>query len=89
MVPPQRRGQRRGRHHAVDALEDLRAELTRRGIVFAMARVKKTSTTRSPKGGFVERVGADRIFLTLPTAIAAFRGWSTERHTGPGSTTDG
>ncbi|MBP2328129.1 high affinity sulfate transporter 1 [Kibdelosporangium banguiense] len=64
---------------AVDALEDLRAELTRRGIVFAMARVKQDLHDALAKGGFVERVGDDRIFPTLPTAVAAFRQWHTEQ----------
>lgn len=63
---------------AVDALEDLRAELAKRGIVFAMARVKQDLHDALAKGGFVERVGADRIFPTLPTAVAAFRRWHTE-----------
>jgi sulfate permease, SulP family len=62
---------------AVDALEDLRAELTGRGIVFAMARVKQDLHDALARGGFVQRVGADRVFPTLPTAVAAFRQWRT------------
>lgn len=70
---------------AVDALDDLRTELTGRGIVFAMARVKQDLHDVLARGGFVERVGDDRIFPTLPTAVGAFR----EQHTGPGSAGDG
>jgi len=60
---------------AVDALENLRAELTRRGIVFAMARVKQDLRDILDRAGFPQRVGADRIFPTLPTAVAGFRRW--------------
>jgi SulP family sulfate permease len=58
---------------AVDALEDLRAELDRRGIVFAMARVKQDLRDILVRAGFLQRVGEDRVFLTLPTAVAGFR----------------
>lgn len=58
---------------AVDALEQLRGELTARGIVFAMARVKSDLRDDLVAAGFIDRVGADRIFPTLPTAVEAFR----------------
>ncbi len=58
---------------AVDALEQLRRDLTARGIVFAMARVKSDLRDDLVAAGFIDRVGADRIFLTLPTAVEAFR----------------
>ena len=58
---------------AVDALEQLRADLTARGIVFAMARVKQDLLDDLVASGFAEKVGADRIFPTLPTAVEAFR----------------
>jgi sulfate permease, SulP family len=64
---------------AVDALEDLRAELARRGVVFAMARVKQDLRDLLGRGGFLDRVGEDRVFPTLPTAVAAFRQWHAER----------
>jgi SulP family sulfate permease len=57
---------------AVDALEDLRTELARRDIVFAMARVKQDLRTQLAAAGLVERVDEDHIFPTLPTAVAAF-----------------
>ncbi|HEY7596105.1 MAG TPA: sulfate permease [Actinophytocola sp.] len=63
---------------AVDALEDLRSELTRRGIVFAMARVKQDLREFLDKAGFPRRVGQERIFPTLPTAVAGFRQWQAE-----------
>ena len=57
---------------AADAIEDLRADLVRRGVVFAMARVKQDLRVELAAAGLVDRIGADRIFPTLPTAIAAF-----------------
>jgi high affinity sulfate transporter 1 len=58
---------------ALDALDRLRAELARRGIVFAMARVKQDLRGSLDSAGFVDRIGEDRIFMTLPTAVEAFR----------------
>jgi sulfate permease, SulP family len=57
---------------AVDALEDLRADLTRRGVVFAIARLKQDLRDLLTPTGFLDRVGADHIFPTLPTAVRAF-----------------
>lgn len=57
---------------AVDAMEQLRRELTERGIVFAMARVKQDLRDDLENAGFLDKVGAERIFATLPTAVAAF-----------------
>jgi sulfate permease, SulP family len=62
---------------ALDALEQLRAELERRGIVFAMARVKQDLRDELEAAGILDKVGEDRIFMTLPTAVEAYR----ERHT--------
>jgi sulfate permease, SulP family len=60
---------------ATDALEALRAELEHRGIVFAMARVKQDLLDDLERSGLVDRVGSDRIFPTLPTAVEAYRTW--------------
>ncbi len=58
---------------AMDAMEQLRSELTARGIVFAMARVKQDLYDELQSSGFLDAVGEDRIFPTLPTAVDAFR----------------
>ena len=58
---------------ALDALDRLRTELTDRGITFAMARVKQDLRDALRAGGFLDRIGEDRIFMTLPTAVAAFK----------------
>ncbi len=68
---------------ALDAVEELRAELTRRGIVFAMARVKQDLLVTLQAAGLAERVGEDRIYPTLPTAVQAYVAWHTERHGRP------
>jgi sulfate permease, SulP family len=68
---------------AVDALDDLRAELDRRGIVFALARVKQDLRADLTAAGLVDRVGDERIFPTLPTAVQAYVRWYTARHGAP------
>ncbi|PXY36527.1 sulfate transporter [Prauserella flavalba] len=63
-----------------DALEQLRAELARRGITFGMARVKQDLRDKLEAAGLVERIGAGRLFMTLPSAVAAYVRAYTERH---------
>jgi len=58
---------------AVDALEDLRAELADRGVVVALARMKQDLAVQLEPSGFLDRIGRDRLYPTLPTAVAAFR----------------
>jgi high affinity sulfate transporter 1 len=65
---------------AIDALEELRQELDRRGIVFAMARVKQDLQDDLRPSGFVDRVGEDRVFMTLPTAVLAYVRWYEDKH---------
>ncbi|MEL4505676.1 hypothetical protein AAEX63_12245 [Luteococcus sp. H138] len=38
-----------------------------------MARVKQDLFDQLQAAGFVQKVGVDRIFATLPTAVATFR----------------
>nr|WP_239406208.1 sulfate permease [Frankia sp. Cj3] len=56
----------------LDALEELRAELAGRGIVVALARVKQELLDALVAHGVASRIGAGRIFPTLPAAIAAY-----------------
>jgi len=65
---------------AVDTLDELREELDRRGVVFAMARVKQDLRNDLEAAGFLQRVGEDRVFFTLPTAIRAYADWYREHH---------
>ncbi|MGW0994588.1 SulP family inorganic anion transporter [Streptomyces sp. NPDC002523] len=64
---------------ALDAVDELRRELTDRGIVFALARVKQDLLDDLQAYGLADSVGADRIFPTLPTAVAAYRAWCDNR----------
>jgi sulfate permease, SulP family len=68
---------------SVDALEEVRAELAGLGVVFAMARVKHELHADLAAAGLVERIGEDRIFATLPTAVQAYLDWYAHRHGGP------
>lgn len=58
---------------ALDALDQLRTELAARGIVFAMARVKQDLRAALDAAGLVDRIGPNRLYPTLPTAVDAFR----------------
>jgi sulfate permease, SulP family len=58
---------------ALDALKQLRDELERLGIEFGMARVKQDLRDELEAAGLVDKIGEDRIFMTLPTAIEAYR----------------
>ncbi len=54
-------------------LEVLREELARRGIVFAMARVKQDLRDSSAAAGLLTKIGEDRMFMTPPIAVEAFK----------------
>jgi MFS superfamily sulfate permease-like transporter len=58
---------------ALDALDQLRTELERRGIVFAMARVKQDLRDSLKAAGLLDKIGEDHIYPTLPTAVEAYR----------------
>lgn len=58
---------------AVDMLLELADDLGARGIAFAMARVKQDLYVLLQRGGIVDRLGQERFYPTLPTALAAFR----------------
>lgn len=57
---------------AVEALDNLRAALADRGILFAMARVKHELFEQLAAAGFVDKVGAGNIYPTLPSAVTAY-----------------
>ncbi|MET7403400.1 SulP family inorganic anion transporter [Dactylosporangium sp. NPDC005572] len=60
---------------ALEALDHVRRVLTGRGVVFAMARVKRDLQDELDAFGLTASVGTDRIFPTLPTAVAAYQEW--------------
>jgi sulfate permease, SulP family len=65
---------------AVDALEEVRRTLAGRGIVFALARVKFELREILASAGFIDRMGEDKVFMTLPTAVEAYQQWYAARH---------
>jgi high affinity sulfate transporter 1 len=58
---------------ALDAVDQLRRDLDRRGIVFAMARVTWHLREALDAAGLLDKIGEDHIFPTLPTAVQAYR----------------
>ncbi|MDE1673886.1 SulP family inorganic anion transporter [Nocardia gipuzkoensis] len=58
---------------ALDAVEQLRTELSGRGIVFAMARVKHDLRDALDAFGLTSRIGEQHLYPTLPTAVAAYQ----------------
>jgi len=58
---------------ALDAVDQLRQDLNRRGIVFAMARVTWHLREALDAAGLLDKIGADHIYATLPTAVEAYR----------------
>jgi SulP family sulfate permease len=65
---------------AVDALEQIRSTLADRGIGFSMARVKEDMRVPLEAAGFIDRLGAEHVFPTLPTAVAAYAEWFRRKH---------
>jgi SulP family sulfate permease len=60
---------------AAEALQSLITELRRRGMVFATARVKQDLRDVLTRAGLVELIGEERMYMTLPTAVSAYREW--------------
>jgi len=48
--------------------------------VFAMARVKQDLLDDLRAYGLADSIGPDRLFPTLPTALAAYQSWSRDHH---------
>ncbi len=65
---------------AVEALEQLRRALADQGVVFAMARVKMEVREQLRAAGFLASVPQDRIFATLPTAVAGYADWHQDNY---------
>ena len=63
---------------ALEAVEAVRAELDRVGTVFALARVKQDLLARLESFGLADKIGADRLFPTRPTAVEAYDQWARQ-----------
>jgi sulfate permease, SulP family len=68
---------------AIDMLDEVRAELARRGIVTALARVTAEVEQELRQAGFIERLGPDKVFATLPTAVQGYAAWYQAEHGHP------
>jgi high affinity sulfate transporter 1 len=68
---------------SVDALEELREELERRGITLALARVKHEMHDELEQAGLIDKIGDDHVFDTLPTAVVAFVDHYVAKHGHP------
>jgi high affinity sulfate transporter 1 len=64
---------------ALEAMDELRRDLDARGVVFALARVKRDLLDDLDAFGLTAKIGTDRIFPTLPTAVAAYESWRDRR----------
>jgi high affinity sulfate transporter 1 len=69
---------------ALEAVEALRDDLARDGTVFALARVKQDLLVRLEAFGLAATIGQDRLFPTLPTAVAAYQQWAARQDQSPG-----
>ena len=68
---------------SVDVLDELRAELDRRGVTLAFARVKFEVADDLRRTGFLDRIGEHHVYATLPTAVAAYVSWYEDRYGEP------
>jgi high affinity sulfate transporter 1 len=69
---------------ALEAMDSVREEITQRGAVFALARVKHELLARLRAFGLAASIGEDLLFPTLPTAVAAYRTWARQHEPAPG-----
>jgi hypothetical protein len=70
-----------------DALENLRRELASRNIVFGLAPLKYELARILAAAGFLDRIGEDRVYATLPTAVEAYHKWCRAQPPGVSETT--
>jgi sulfate permease, SulP family len=70
---------------ALEAMDAIREEITKQGAVFALARVKQDLLARLQAFGLVGKIGAERLYPTLPTAVDAYRQWARDHPSGSSS----
>lgn len=59
---------------AVAALDELRRDLAQQGIQLVLVRAKRELIEALAPTGFLDRIGREHNYPTLPTLVAAFRG---------------
>jgi len=69
---------------ALEAMDAVRQEIISRGAVFALARVKQDLLAKLRSFGLADTIGAERMFPTLPTAVAAYQDWAVKQDRAPG-----
>ncbi len=74
---------------ALEAVDALRDQLTSAGTIFALARVKQDLLARLQAFGLAAKIGAERLFPTLPTAVDAYEKWASEHPLPPGPESTG
>jgi high affinity sulfate transporter 1 len=62
----------------LDGLAELQEWCARHGILLALVRVKHEVIEALDRHGIGKTIGADRIYPTLPTAVAAYEAWVAE-----------
>jgi MFS superfamily sulfate permease-like transporter len=63
----------------LDALDELRTWCAERNVIVALVRVRHAIEEALMAHGVGQKIGVDRIYATLPTAVDAFHGWQ-EKH---------
>jgi MFS superfamily sulfate permease-like transporter len=69
---------------ALEAVDAVREQITSGDTVFALARVKQDLLTRLRSFGLADKIGEDRLFPTLPTAVEAYEKWASSNGPPPG-----
>ena len=68
---------------ALEAVDAVRSALEQRGTTFALARVKQDLLARLDAFGLTEKIGTERLFPTLPTAVQAYEQWARQHPPDP------
>jgi len=69
---------------ALEAMDALRREIISQDAVFALARVKQDLLARLRSFGLADTIGTERMYPTLPTAVAAYQDWAAQQDQEPG-----
>ena len=64
---------------AVETLAQFTRDLGRRGVVFAMARVKQELRLQLARGALLDLIDEERFYPTLPVAVEAYERWRDHR----------
>ena len=70
---------------ALEAVDTVRCALEQQGTIFALARVKQDLLAKLDAFGLTGKIGADRLFPTLPTAVQAYERWARQHPVDPKS----